>query len=250
MSSTLVPSEGKVPSPDIPLPDDGDDVPSAGDVPVRPIDPSVDPSVTPVAPDIDTGGNQDLIDRTTPEYEFKRDSFLEQQVLIESLNTYATVEIIMIVAAFLIGWIPLVGKLPSFILVIIAFVFCILRQGGSFDLDSFFLDRDNYLTPNDYDFTIQKMILSYDTLRDKYTNISMGIIFDVLLLINAFAGLVFWFIEWHPYFIGFKAWTFFLSVVGIVSPAMHLGDENWYPLEFDKTDAGHNFTPNAGDFGK
>ena len=58
MSSTLVPSDGKVPSPDIPLPDDTDDVPSAGDVPVRPnIDPSVDPSVSPVAPIIDNGGN-------------------------------------------------------------------------------------------------------------------------------------------------------------------------------------------------
>ena len=92
------------------------------------------------------------------------------------------------------------------------------------------------------------MILSYDALREKYVNLAMGIVFDSLLLLTNFASMCFWFIEWHPYLIIFKIWNGVLSIIGLVSPAFHLGYENWYPEEFDKHS--DSISPSAGDFGK
>ena len=60
MSSTLQPIDldGKIPNPK------SDDIPSAGDIPER-------PDLPPDLPDIDSGNNKSLIDRSSPEYEFK-----------------------------------------------------------------------------------------------------------------------------------------------------------------------------------
>ena len=107
---------------DIPSPSDGD-IPSAGDVPVRP---DVDP-VDPISPDISGGGNEELVDRTSPEYEFKKNEFINQQQIMNDVDTYAIVEIAMTTGSFLVGWIPILGKIPALIFSLISFIFVILR---------------------------------------------------------------------------------------------------------------------------
>ena len=110
-------------------------------------------------------------------------TFKDQKKLVDTVNDYALIEVICLGSAWVVSWVPFLSKIPVLIATITSMVFFIMRSEGTFELDEYFLDRDSYLTPEDYNISIKKMIYLYDTvIRNKYSNLTIGLFAEAFLL--------------------------------------------------------------------
>ena len=236
MSSNLIPDDDSISSggaSDIPIPRADDGIPDAGGVTPGTITPTPTPAPKPPCIPIDSGGHQPLLDRSTNEFKFKATSFEEQMGVIDEVGLYAVLELALIVTAYILSWIPFLGKLPSFLSAMGAFVIMILRVEAIYSSDEYFLERDSYATSYEYDLAFENMTEMYDEIKTKYTQIVLGLASNAFLVVAAIFQLLFFQFDWHPTFWLVRFATFFFSLFAAFSPAEQLSVKDWYPAQFD-----------------